>query len=392
MATCSICNTTIPANSSTCPKCASQEFAMVEVERRKSSGPCLNTETECEDTDKWYDLTTGPFSVPAIGGSIDVSVCDATRYTAGQWVFVSGAGVFYITAVNENGTITLKNSCLDGVTEILGNAAAATLISEGAKLWIVGEPGWPECLEDGGTCDEVLGCLATQEDICFSSVEDADEAVEHPLFVGTEDDFCAKKLPSIYAKDNALGYDNRTSIGGAKTVSGGTPTAKQFVVQDFATKQDHPLTVANDANGFWKYVDGGLTFITGGTVFVPHYANILTALAIPLVVGSTAHVTSVLPSFPSGASQVLLHVQAFATTSVSADYFVYKIKIGGRDVLIYGGNEQFEAAGVLFPAHNDNTVIIPVSSDAALTINNEVVDATTAGLLDLKAWVLGYYV
>ena len=364
---------------------------MIPVERRNSQNPCLTTDAVCDDTDKWFDLITQPFSVPLVAASIDISVCDPTRYAVGQWVYIMGAGIFWVTVINENGTLTVRNSCSDGVSPIAGNSAPGVLIPIGAELWIIAEPGWPQCVGDAN-CANMLACLAAATDICIPNIPDA--ADTDPIgLIGTEAaGKCLRNIPGILSQDNALRYSNRSALGGAKTISGGTPTAKKFVINDPSTGADQPLTVGNNDTGFWKYVDGDLVFVNGGTLFIPEFAEIFNQSGISLIAGSTTHVTSALPNYPAGASHALIHVQAYATTTVSADLFVYKIKIGGREVLIYAGSEQWNVDDAPIPAHNDNIIPIPISDGSALTMDNEVVDPTSAGVLTLKAWIHGYYV
>lgn len=78
--------------------------------------------------------------VPAVGGTVNVAVPDASLFIVGMWVTIPGFGRYPIVGVNAGtNLITLRNSCSDGVTAISDNPDPGTQVCGQIALWLTGE-------------------------------------------------------------------------------------------------------------------------------------------------------------------------------------------------------------------------------------------------------------
>jgi hypothetical protein len=92
--------------------------------------------SSCPQSKLWEE-TTDDFTIPAVGASDDIPVCNPLNYAMGAYVWLfdgTDAGVFEITDNTGVGVITVKNN------GTLGNSAPAVVIDEPAILIQVAPP------------------------------------------------------------------------------------------------------------------------------------------------------------------------------------------------------------------------------------------------------------
>lgn len=78
----------------------------------------------CLTSYMWEALETD-FTVPGIGGTADIAVCNSDQYAVGACVWIYGAGVFEITAKPNSTSIRVLNN------GAFGNAAPTSVIGQG---------------------------------------------------------------------------------------------------------------------------------------------------------------------------------------------------------------------------------------------------------------------
>ena len=390
-----------------CPTCQPDEYAMIPIERRNSNSACNDGSTGCSETHKWFDVTTSLFQVPSVSESVALNVCDPSRYSVGQWIFLSGGGRFYVVSVSpEAKTITVRNSCSDGESAITGNSTPGSAISQGSPLWVIDEPGWPQCISSSAQCAQVTACLASSESVCFTNIPEANDVDPYHLFGGSGEALCdpeggdsgiiqscLHKIVNIYTKAGALCYKARGSIGGNKVDVNGTDTPISMIVHDPSTKCDLPLNqLPADATGVYRYCNGNIVF-NEGRLYKFANEKVYENLAYNINIGdSSFQITlSDVPSACSGNVIALIHVQVFATTNDSADFFDFSVEVGGEVALRFAGNEQYDAPLVVpFPAHNDNTIPVEIASNP-MTVQVKVNNTTVDGTAQIRVWCRGFY-
>lgn len=370
---------------------------MIPIERRVSQQSCdTATASDCDFNDPWWDETIFQFQVPPVGETTTIQVCNPERYAVGQWVYIQGAGRFYITAIDGSSqTLTIRNSCVDGTTAVDGNAVPGTAFPEGTQLWVIDEPAWPYCIGDE-LCTSVATCISELEEICFTNLSVADEETEHHLFGGdSPEQSCFKKLPNVNYKGGALCYSARSTVNGSK--SGAPATSKKFVVNDPDGGCDKPLALPSEtaADGMYRYCDGDITFISDGRFFVMGSNQAIDERTISVAGGNQSY-SFAAPTAPAGCAGknpiALLHVRGTIATSVSADYFDYELDIEGQDCLKLQGNELFNVPNSPVPAHND--VLIPVEiTGANISVDLREISPAAAGSSGtFSIWIRGWFV
>lgn len=106
------------------------------------------------NTAYFFETTDSTFTVPAVGGSAVVGVCNSAQYAIGAYVWIDGAGFFEVIARPNANAISVQNN---GTT---GNSAVSTAVSSGAAIvhcpppekirWLEAEDTWdPGSIADG---------------------------------------------------------------------------------------------------------------------------------------------------------------------------------------------------------------------------------------------------
>lgn len=115
-------------------------------------------------------------TVPAIGGTFNISVCDASNFIIGMWVQMPGLGTYPIVGVNAaTNLITLRNSCANGTTAITGNPEPGSQFCGSLPIWLGRQD---PCMDAQAFCAQVVACLeSVSEDnpICLPDVPVATE-------------------------------------------------------------------------------------------------------------------------------------------------------------------------------------------------------------------------
>lgn len=105
---------------------------------RGERGPDGPVGSQGADGSNAFTTTTGGFTMPAVSGTVNVSVADTAWMAVGQVVFIETAGYFLVDTIVSGLTVTLENL---GYT---GNAAPTTVITAGQKV----SPGGISATED----------------------------------------------------------------------------------------------------------------------------------------------------------------------------------------------------------------------------------------------------
>jgi hypothetical protein len=147
--------------------------------------------------------------VPAVGGTVNVAVPDASLFIVGMWVTIPGFGRYPIVGVNAGtNLITLRNSCADGTTAIDGNPDPGVQVCGQIALWLTGEA---PCLDAEGFLQDVKEAFESMDADDIWCVEDIAEITsgECTYLLGLsaacdagdcpqpEDPNCLKKNPYI---------------------------------------------------------------------------------------------------------------------------------------------------------------------------------------------------
>ena len=378
---------------------------MIPIQRRNSASNDCSGSGDCDETHKWFDTNTLLFQVPIVGGSTELNVCDPSRYSVGQWIYILGAGRFYITALNTtNKTITIRNACIDGTTAIVGNATPGTAFQVGTALWIIDEPSYPDCTP-AGFCEDVLECVTDGVDICLTNIPNVNETDEYHLFGGSGASCdgeelevvqsCLRKILNVFYKAGALCFSARSTVGGSSVDVSGTDTPKSFIVNDPSCGCDTPIDLPSlTPTGMYKYCDGDIVFVEDARFFLYRNELLYENAAYALNIGSSAF-NITLADWPGlcGTQNpiALFHIQVYASTGNSNDLFEFDFTIGGETALKVAGNEQFNANNVTFPGTNDNTIPVEVSS-GTVSVGVVQLNGTISGTAKIKIWLRGYYV
>lgn len=123
---------------------------------------CGSKTDPCAFNTPFYDVTLegSTFVVPAVQGVVTIQVCNPSRWSVEQWVYIPGAGKFKIIGTNKNlQTLTIRNSCNDG-SAIEGNAVPGTSVSSPVKVWLTDEP---PCQDGGEFSEKVRNVLCDTE-------------------------------------------------------------------------------------------------------------------------------------------------------------------------------------------------------------------------------------
>jgi hypothetical protein len=168
---------------------------------------------------KFYDLTTEPFTFPALGMEGYLRVCDGSLWKAGQFIAITtGPSSIAAMRITEVGSQRLKvlNGCdRSGDNGIFGNPDPGTVIPVKSLIYAIPPTGCDSdlanriinTLEQSGV-ETIINILAEAEDICFTSLKDLGDNEEGHLFVGTMPDCecapdslfssCFKKIKRIF--------------------------------------------------------------------------------------------------------------------------------------------------------------------------------------------------
>lgn len=171
--------------------------------------------SDCTKLDNTYDIALQSVVVPAVGGSMQISVCNASLYTVGSWIeFVDGSGAgskYQIIAVNSTENyISVRNSCSDGVTAISGNAPPGSTFVINSRFIVIGEP---ICQTSDEKVEELQETINAADELCLEGITDRLAGVEETEMLGVvaasdceegEAQPCLRKLLTREAKDGSL--------------------------------------------------------------------------------------------------------------------------------------------------------------------------------------------
>jgi hypothetical protein len=175
--------------------------------------------SDCTRLDNTYDKSLQSLVVPAVGGEMQISLCNAGLYTVGSWIeFVDGVGigsVFQIVTVNSaEKYIRVRNSCSDGETAIIGNASPGATFAADSRFIVRGKA---DCKTEAELEEELESALASADNICFENIPDRLEGQEEIKLLGTvissdcvegEAQPCLRKALVRETKDGSLKLGN----------------------------------------------------------------------------------------------------------------------------------------------------------------------------------------
>jgi hypothetical protein len=114
---------------------------------------------------------SGCVTVPAVGATFNLEVCDASKFVIGMWITAPPLGRYPIVGLNTlTNLLTLRNSCEDGTTAITGNPEPGSQFCGSLALWI--GPVDP-CSDAEAFCSQVFTCLGSISDenpLCLEDV------------------------------------------------------------------------------------------------------------------------------------------------------------------------------------------------------------------------------
>jgi hypothetical protein len=113
--------------------------------------------------------------MPAISGTVNVSVADTAWMAVGQVVYIETAGYFLVDTIVSGLTVTLENLGYDG------NAVPTTVISTGKKVSPGGLAGDAAPVEWG----DILGTITDQADLVAYAIHQGTNTLTEPIaFIG----------------------------------------------------------------------------------------------------------------------------------------------------------------------------------------------------------------
>lgn len=384
--------------------CKDDKFLLTRVKNVKAdTDPCTESEAkDCPLTQPFYDQLTQDFVLIGVGIVGSLFVCNPDVYANGQWLRLEGGTKVQITGI-EDTYLLVKNACPDGAA-IETNKEPGDIFAKGQNIWIDSPPA---CGLLDGLCTTLLDCLRTEEGICFSSVPTvlADEKVH--LFGGTltdacEDDegdgivgSCFRKIKSIFSINGSLCYPEIPETNGNKDGE----NQKQFGVfrtggscDDGNANCFEKLEIGTD--GIYKVCDGDIKFINNARVPILIERKELLNETISSGQVSGFARTLVLPDLPEECGNgicVVIEGQAYGITLTSADLFKFEFLANGQEFLLMAGNEQVNANGVSFPAHQNGTTIVCGVTDS-VDITTNVENGMQSGEVEIKIWASMYYI
>ena len=164
-------------------------FAMVPVHLAAS------TDTEYTATcplpaSQFARTNTDTFVVPAVGSTATIKLCSTgwgEMFVVGQWI-KHPLGRFQITAINSLGDcLTVRNSCPDGTTAIVGNSAPGSTQTGTVEIWVIDYL----CTDDDLDA-QILAAIDGADDVSFTNAPAASTGEgNYLLFAGLAEDICA---------------------------------------------------------------------------------------------------------------------------------------------------------------------------------------------------------
>lgn len=158
--------------------------------------------SSCLIQEPTFDVINSSFVLPVHGGAIDVSVCNVSAYSEGQYLeFINEGIVMLVAGINPtNRTITLRNTCANG-NEIDSNVEAGAAVSSGAPFNVVGSPPCGESQDSAA----IFGAIADAEEICIPEMLEGSSTAEFQAVGRIEQDEdnldqgkCLKRIPGVF--------------------------------------------------------------------------------------------------------------------------------------------------------------------------------------------------
>lgn len=210
MSNCSKCGS--GSHSSTNCQKAERKFFIAEVEETNAS--TCEHEGQCEFNEPFFDTTkkNTSFTIPSVGSSAIIQVCDNSRWSEGQWIYIPNAGRFNIIAKDGCSNIYIRNGCGAGsnAEAIPGNSEPGKTLYGPFNFWPTADPG---CGGDPNSefCNNVLDAIADcDQDLCkyLEPVEEEDNYYRLAALTHTGDEegliACFRKAFDIIVKNITL--------------------------------------------------------------------------------------------------------------------------------------------------------------------------------------------
>lgn len=378
--------------------CQDDKYLLTRVKHIKAdTDPCTASESKnCDITEPRYDVLEQDYTLTGVGATGPLYVCNPAIYAVGQWLRLSGGTKVQITGVGAD-SITVRNSCADGMSAIEANSDPGTVFQTGQQLWITDPP----ACGDVDYCEDLLACIKNSKGICFSSVPDADPAEKLHLFGGTllndpcQDEqgdgltgACLRKLKRIFSFNGALCYPDIPEINGLQE----NGQQKQFGV--FRTGDGcgdgnencfEKLEIGTD--GLYRVCDGDIKFIEDARV--PILVEREEVLHETYSKGNR-NIDITLPNFPDDCGNgicVQVECQVYAVTQVSANLFRYQFSINGQEIVYVVGNDQFGVEYVPFPGSGNGTTVVCGLTEPNIELNMEEIYTNNDGAISFEVWV-----
>lgn len=422
-------NTGCGCGGQTSSECTTSErsFFIAEVEKSRAN-TCSET-ADCEFNVPFYDktLVNSSFVVGAVGGTTPLSVCDNSRWTEGQWIYIPNAGRFQVTAKEGCSLIYVKNGCGSGEDAVAlpGNAEPGKIFTGVQKLWLTSDPG----CDDGPTndyCTELLNAISDCEAPICKIFDPVDEEQDFRLVAashigeGSSLKSCLYKAWQIFVKTTTLCFPSLPQntvekvgdtpvqdvqwlpddgclvkralpSGGAIDIYCGGVKKYLQVPNDFESKE-YSLGIDDDGCPTFKEIevegcDIGQTRhpITINRILSLTSKTINTANRDQLV-----NFASIMPTIPDCAGDVAVevNVRLRVTATLSNNFPTLSCKViqDGVDVIVVSQHSQ--------PSfhYDTNSLILKLDkSDPKLTFVCEREGATSGGTFSLLIDVLAFH-
>lgn len=369
----------------------------------------------------WTYTSEDIVTVPSVGGTFTIRVCNAAHFAQGQWVR-HPLGRFPIIGKDPTSNLLmLRNSCDNG-DAIPGNAIPGTSVGGQQIVWPVDF--------DCGTFEDF--CTKTRS--CFSSMSidsewcapNMPEAAPDEILIpwgGTKacvdacnpdapDPNCLRKITGFYFTNTTACFPSMTEVDGSPVsipgLSGSTDVPKQLAI---FSPPDYCLNRFENQNGVLSYntstssylwldgADGDIIGKCGNTwqsLPCSHFYNPLEAVLIGFT-NTNSNISANLDlaalsgsAIPANATHVRIRARARTQSIVSNILVSTAVGLDGRTVAIADVVEQFGVPSVDI-ANDFDTVTVPISPGGLVPYT---VTLTNPGSGDngYSFYMEGYYV
>jgi len=368
----------------------------------------------CTKSESTFDIVSSEFSIPTVGSTITVFVCDASIYYEGQWLYfpVTGDRLQIASISVNNNILYLRNGCDDLVTPIAENRDPGNIISKSSPFYAVDSP---DCLTDEEKGAELLRAInlslcvemqALQEAGTTEKVQVLGRVLSDPSNASFKK--CMKRIVGFFANLNGrlfmekLDYVDEDQITDYTDVMLKSSTKelvrrKMPASRGLSSAIQYPLV---QHGGAVRYVKGGKIFVPLETpILIKDSTNLLISNAQPRLVGdiSVTHttpynITKVLNGdeidamvFNESSFYALVDIECYAGGSSAADIEYLRLLVNNVDI-------------VKIPTLYSPSVTVSVlakclktTKEVKISIFGDLLNPSITSKIILKAYVKGIY-